>query len=599
MTFMVRAALLAVLAALLSVVAIWPPGASAQVAAPVKVPTATGTGGAAASVDPIATKAAIDVLRDGGNAFDAAVAAAGVLGVVEPYSSGIGGGGFMVLYDARRNRVDTIDSRETAPQSMPSDAFIDKSTGRPFPFAQQRVSGLSVGVPGTVAGWDTVLDRYGTRTLGTMLKPAIRVASKGFVVDDTFAAQTRDNQQIFKDFSSTRSVYLKSDLSAPAKGEIHRNPQMAATLRLIARRGTSAFYRGALARDIVNTVKSPPLAQPTSRNVRPGFMTLDDLAGYDAKRRRPTYSQYRGREVFGMGPPSSGGSTIAEALNILEGFDLSGDRSTALHRYLEATRRAYADRNAFLADPGYFKVPLRGLLSDGFAAQRRALIGDRAAPSPVAAGNPYPFSAGPQPRTRPQSGGEENGRSTTHLTVADKFGNVVAYTFTIEQTGGAGIVVPGRGFLLNNELTDFNVDSTTHPNAVRGGQRPRSSMSPTIVFRRGRPLVALGSPGGATIITTVLQTLVNELDFKMPLHTAIAQPRASQRNAANTEAEKAFVENYGPGLGPRGHRFASAAGNGEIGATAGIQFLLNGRMRAAAEPVRRGGGHAAVARSDR
>ncbi len=590
MTSMARLTLFTVLLAL---AVAWPSGASAQVAAPPKVPTATGTGGAAASVDPLATQAAIGVLRDGGNAFDAAVAAAGVLGVVEPYSSGIGGGGFMVLYDARRNRVDTIDSRETAPQAMPSDAFIDKATGKPFPFAQQRVSGLSVGVPGTVAGWQLVLDRYGTRTLRTLLRPAIRTAAKGFVVDDTFAGQTRDNQQIFKDFSSTRSVYLKSDLTARAKGEVQRNPQLAATLRLIARRGAGAFYRGALARDIVNTVQNPPVAQPTSRNVRPGYMTTEDLARYEAKRRRPTYTRYRGREVFGMGPPSSGGSTVTEALNILEGFDLTGDRSTALHRYLEATRLAYADRNAFLADPSFFKVPLRGLISPGFAAQRRALIGDRAATSPVKPGNPYPFSGGAQPPTRPQSGGEEQGRSTTHLTVADRFGNVVAYTFTIEQTGGSGIVVPGRGLLLNNELTDFNVDSTTHPNAVRGGQRPRSSISPVIVFRKGRPLIALGSPGGATIITTVLQTLVNEIDFKQPLPVAIAQPRASQRNAANTEAEQGFIDRYGPGLSPRGQRFVLPVG-GEIGAATGIQFLKNRRMRAAAEPVRRGGGHAAV-----
>ena len=580
-------------AVLMALVAAFPAGA--QVQAPPKTAVATGTRGAAASVDPIATDAAIRVLRAGGNAVDAAVAAAGVLGVVEPYSSGIGGGGFMVVYDARRHRVDTIDSRERAPRAMPANAFIDKSTGRPFPFTDQRVSGLSVGVPGTVAGWDLALRRYGTRGLRRLLRPAIRVAERGFVVDDTFAGQTRDNKAIFEDFSSTRAVYLKADGTAPAAGEVHRNPDMAATLRTIARGGPRAFYRGAIARDITRAVRNPPVGPDAGRNVRPGLMLESDLRNYTAKRRRPTRVDYRGYEIFGMGPPSSGGSTVGEALNILEGFDLGGDRSEAMHRYLEASRYAYADRNVFLADPAYFKVPLRGLLSDDYAAQRRSLIGPTAGRGGVPRGDPYPFSRGPESRTRP--GGTEEGRSTTHLTVSDRFGNVVAYTFTIEQTGGSGIVVPGRGFLLNNELTDFNVDSTTHPNAAGPGKRPRSSIAPTIVFRGGRPVMALGSPGGATIITTVLQTIVNHLDFKMPLPEAIAEPRGSQRNPASgaTEAERGFVLKYGPGLTPRGHRFSNPTG-GEIGAATAIRMRLDGSAQAAAEPTRRGGGSAMVVR---
>ena len=588
---------LTALTALLAVAAISPGAASAQVVAPAKVATASGTGGAAASVDPLAAKAAIDVLRSGGNAIDAAVAASGVLGVVEPFSAGIGGGGFMVVYDAQNRRVDTIDTRETAPKTMPANAFIDPATGRPFPFLAQRVSGLSVGVPGTVSGWDLALRRYGSKRLSTLLRPAIRIAEKGFVVDGIYAAQTAgDNQAIFKDFTSTRNIYLSPDGSPLVAGTVTRNPELADTLRVISERGPDGFYEGAIAHSIANAVRHPPVAQGATRNVRPGYMTVDDLRSYRAQVRRPTRIAYRGYDIFGMGPPSSGGSTVGEALNILKGLDLSGDRSLALHRYLEASRLAYADRNTYLADPAFFKVPLRGLLSDGFAAVRRALIGDAAARSPVAAGNPYPFSRGQEPSNRPAtSSAEENGRSTTHLTVADRFGNVVAYTFTIEQIGGSGIVVPGRGFLLNNELTDFNVDSTTHPNAVGGGKRPRSSMSPAIVFRRGRPVLALGSPGGATIITTVLQTIVNSLDFKLSLPDAIAAPRASQRNSATTEAEQAFIDAYGPGLVPRGHRFATPAG-GEIGTVAAIRVRQDGSMQAAAEPKRRGGGHAAVVR---
>ena len=250
-------------------------------------------------------------------------------------------------------------------------------------------------------------------------------------------------------------------------------------------------------------------------------------------------------------------------------------REAALHYYLEASRYSFADRNAFLADPAYFDVPLRGLLSEDYAATRRALIKETAAPGPVPPGDPYPF---------------EGGETTTHLTTSDKSGNVVSYTFTIESTGGAGLVVPGYGFLLNNELTDFNFDSTTHPNRVEGGKRPRSSMAPTIVTRGGQPFLALGSPGGATIITTVLQILLDRVDLGMTLPQAIADPRASQRNAVSTGAEPAFLATpERTALEGRGHRFVNA---GEIGAATGIEFLANGGVLAAAEPVRRGGGSA-------
>jgi gamma-glutamyltranspeptidase/glutathione hydrolase len=283
---------------------------------------------------------------------------------------------------------------------------------------------------------------------------------------------------------------------------------------------------------------------------------------------------YKGLDVWGMGPPSSGGSTVGEALNILEGYDLSAmPRSEALHYYLEASRYSFADRNAFLADPDYVDIPLEQLLSKDYAATRRALITETAANPPVVApGNPT--------------------ETTTHLTTSDKWGNVVSYTYTIESTGGSGLVVPGFGFLLNNELTDFNFDSTTHPNRVEGGKRPRSSMAPTIVLKGGQPFVALGSPGGSMIITTVLQLLVDRLDLGLTLPEAIAVPRASQRNTTLTSAEPAFISSPdAAALQARGHRFTSTA---EIGAATAIEFLPGGRVLAAAEPVRRGGGSAMV-----
>src|SRR5256714_8122071 len=266
-------------------------------------------------------------------------------------------------------------------------------------------------------------------------------------------------------------------------------------------------------------------------------MTTEDLSNSEVVARKPVATTYRGLQIFSMGPPSSGGSTIGESLNILEGFDLHGmSRTQALHRYLESTRLAYADRGKYLGDPDVVNVPLTGLLSKDFAAQRRALIGPTAATSPVAPANPYPFQ-------NVSAAGSETDResvSTTHLTVADRWGNIVSYTFTIEQIGGSGMVVPGRGFLLNNELTDFE-PTPGLANSPGPGKRPRSSMSPSIVFSGNRPVLALGSPGGSTIITTVLQLLVKQVDFVMTLPDAIAAPRASQRNTALTTAEPAFL----------------------------------------------------------
>jgi gamma-glutamyltranspeptidase/glutathione hydrolase len=296
---------------------------------------------------------------------------------------------------------------------------------------------------------------------------------------------------------------------------------------------------------------------------------------------------YRGLDVYSMGPPSSGGSTVGEALNILGGYDLASmTREQAFHYFLEASRYSFADRNAYVADPAYFDVPLSGLLSKDYAATRRALITPTAATSPVAPGDPHPFVTGEASATATQS------ETTTHLVTSDKWGNVVSYTFTIESTGGSGLVVPGWGFLLNNELTDFNYDSTTHPNRVEGGKRPRSSMSPTIVLRSGEPFLALGSPGGSTIITTVLQILFDRLDQGMTLPQAIADPRASQRNTSTTSAEPAFLSStLRTSLEGRGHSFTNG---GEIGAAAGIEFLPGQTVLAAAEPVRRGGGSALV-----
>ena len=536
-------------------------------------PTAIGTGGAAASVEKLATEAAVAILRRGGNAVDAAVASAAVLGVTEPFSCGIGGGGFMVTRTAG-GRVTTIDGRETAPAAMHPTSLWEN--GRPLPFNDARYSGLSVGVPGTVETWADALENYGTMSLAEVFAPAIHVARHGYVIDQVWFDQVNANRDWFDDIPASAALFLDPDGTPRDVGTVFTNPALAKTYERIAHLGEKGFYRGAVADALVQTVRHPVVSPSANHVWRSGVMKMRDLHTYSAPERAPTHVNYRGLDVYSMGPPSSGGSTVGEALNILEGYNLgSMTREAALHYYLEASRYSFADRNAYLADPAYFDVPLTGLLSDEYAATRRALITPTAAPGPVPPGDPYPF---------------EGGETTTHLTTSDKSGTVVSYTFTIESTGGAGLVVPGYGFLLNNELTDFNFDSTTHPNRVEGGKRPRSSMAPTIVTSGGRPFLALGSPGGATIITTVLQILLDRVDLGMTLPQAIADPRASQRNAVTTGVEPAFMSSPERiALEARGHRFANA---GEIGAAAGIEFLAGGRVLAAAEPVRRGGGSA-------
>jgi gamma-glutamyltranspeptidase/glutathione hydrolase len=574
-------------------------GAAAPAAAqePAKTPTARGTGGAAATVDVLASQAAIEMLRDGGNAVDAAVAAAGVLGVTEPFSCGIGGGGFMVIRTPD-GKVTTIDSREKSPRAMRPDSFIEN--GRPLSFNDARFSGLSAGVPGTPLGWARALRLYGTVSLEEALEPGIRVARRGFTVDQTFFAQVEAAKDYFDDVPSTRALYLDPDGSPRNVGAVIRNPDMARTYERMADRGVRrGFYRGPVAQAMVAAATRPPIDPEANHVWRPGLMTADDLRRYTAPEREPTRSTYRGLDVYGMGPPSSGGTTVQGALNILEGFSpLAGaSRAELLHRYIEASRIAFADRNAFLADPVFFDVPVAGLLSKSFATERRALIGERAGTGAVAAGNPYDD-------VRPAANSatvSHPGQSTTHLSVADRRGTVVSYTFTIESTGGNGIVVPGHGFLLNNELTDFNFDSTTHPNRAESSKRPRSSMSPTIVERNGRPFLAVGSPGGATIITTVLQVLVNRIDLREPLPNALALPRASQRGGASTEAEAEFIATQeGADLGGLyGHRFNPSTALGGIGAVAAVEIKPGNRFVAAAEATRRGGGSALVVRGER
>ncbi|MEU0006715.1 gamma-glutamyltransferase [Streptomyces sp. NPDC006314] len=587
-----KLAVLAVSAAVVSLGAA-PPTTTTSRTAP-KVPVAVGYGGAVASVDADASAAGIEVLRHGGNAVDAAVATAAALGVTEPYSAGVGGGGYFVYYDARSRTVHTIDGRETAPLSADSDLFTEN--GKPLAFADAVSSGLSVGTPGTPATWQTALDEWGSKKLGTVLKPAERIARNGFTVDDTFRSQTASNETRFRYFPDTVKLFLPNG-RLPVVGSTLKNPALARTYEELGRKGIGAIYRGDIGDDIVKTVEHPPVDPASGWNARPGKLAEKDLAVYRAKLQAPTRTSYRGLNVYSIAPSSSGGTTVGEALNILEGTGLPKVSEVQyLHHFIEASRIAFADRGRWVGDPAFEDVPTKQLLSQRFADSRACLIKDDAVlTSPLAPGDPrHPAACGKGGTAAPTT---YEGENTTHLTVADKWGNVVAYTLTIEQTGGSGITVPGRGFLLNNELTDFSftpANPAVHdPNLPGPGKRPRSSISPTIVLdRHNRPVVALGSPGGATIITTALQTLTGFLDRRLPLVDAIAAPRASQRNAAQTEVEPAlYNSDVRSQLEAIGHRFKL---NPEIGAVTGVQRLPNGKWLAAAEKVRRGGGSAMV-----
>ncbi|MFF5496658.1 gamma-glutamyltransferase [Streptomyces aquilus] len=583
-----KLSVLAVSAAVVSVGAAAPPTTATT---PPKVPVAEGYGGAVASVDADASAAGIEVLRKGGNAVDAAVATAAALGVTEPYSSGIGGGGYFVYYDAKSRTVHTIDGRETAPLTAGSDLFVEN--GQPLAFADAVTSGLSVGTPGTPATWATALDEWGSRGLGTVLKPAEKLARDGFTVDDTFRSQTALNETRFRYFPDTAKLFLPNG-ALPVVGSTFKNPDLARTYAELGKKGVGAIYHGDLGDDILDTVNKPPVDPASGWKARPGDLTEKDLAAYEAKLQKPTKTSYRGLGVYSIAPSSSGGTTVGEALNILENTDLSkASEVQYLHHYIEASRIAFADRGRWVGDPAFEDVPTKGLLSQRYADERAALIKDDAVlTSPVAPGDPRnPGSTGTAAPTTYE------GENTTHLTVADKWGNVVAYTLTIEQTGGSGITVPGRGFILNNELTDFSfvpANPAVHdPNLPGPGKRPRSSISPTIVLdRHNKPVVALGSPGGATIITTALQVLTEFVDRGLPLVDAIAAPRASQRNQTTTELEPALYNGeLRKQLEALGHGFRL---NAEIGAATGVQRLPGGKWLAAAETVRRGGGSAQV-----
>ncbi len=569
-----------------------------------KQAVAVGTGGAVASMDLDASRAGIDVLKAGGNAIDAAVATASTLGVTNPFVAGPGGGGFMIIYLARTHRVVTIDGRENCPQACTATMFTDPKTGQPLDYTNASEQPLSTGVPSMVATWAKALQLYGSRSFAADLRPAIATAEHGFRTDQDFQQLTESGLPVLQAYPASHWLLTKAGDPLPV-GTWLRNPDLARTYRLLARYGPSYLYDGPLGRAIVRADDHPAITPGNTLITMPGIMTMNDLRRYAARVEPPTHVSYRGLDVYGVAPPSSSGSTVGEALNILSGWNLRSEpRATALFHYLEASRLAYADRNAYVGDPRYVQVPLHGLLDPAFAATRRCLVGDTALTSPVAPGDPSPpyrgcgGSAAAQPLP-------PEGMHTNNIVTTDKWGDIVSYTNTINFFGGSGMTVPHYGFLLNDEMTDFDFAPPSpgayDPNLAAGGKQPRSSMGPVIAFRHGQPAFTVGAAGGSTIPTTILQIIVNHVDFGMPLPQALAAPRVSQRNSATSLAEPDF---YNSALARQltqqfGEQFALSTGpilplDYYPGDATGIQFLGRGLAEAVAEPVRLYGGSALV-----
>jgi gamma-glutamyltranspeptidase/glutathione hydrolase len=547
------------------------------------------------------------VLQAEGNAVDAAVATASTLGDTIPFVAGPGGGGFMVIYLAKSHRVVTINGRETCPAACTSGMFTDPKTGKPQDYNYESEQPVSTGVPGMVATWATATQLYGRLKLATDLVPAIMVAEHGFRTNFDFQQLEQSGLDVLRAYTATRKLLLTPSGDPLPVGTLLKNPDLAKTYKLLARHGPSYFYNGPIGRAVVNADDHPQLAPGTTLITQPGIMTTKDLRSYRVRLQAPTKVSYRGLQIYGMGPPSSGGSTEGEILNILSGWNLGTEpRALALFHYLEASRLAYADRAAYLGDPRYVSVPLSGLLNPQYAAERRCLIHSTALPSPQPAGHPYPPFAGCSGTAADASAAAASPEQhTNNIVTVDKWGNIVAYTNTINFFGGSGQVVPGYGFLLNDEMTDFDFappsPGASDPNLPAGGKIPRSSMGPIIALRHGKPVFSIGAAGGSTIITTVVQTLINHVDFGMSLPAALAAPRVSQRNTKTSLAEPDF---YNSSLAQQltsqfGEQFTEATGpvlplNYYPGNATALQIFSRGRAEAIAEPVRNGGGSALV-----
>lgn len=498
----------------------------------------------AAAANPLAAAAGRDILRRGGSAVDAAIAIQFVLNLVEPQSSGIGGGAFMVHWDETTRTVSTLDGRETAPQAARPNRFLGPD-GKPMKFVDAVVGGRSVGVPGTVRLLEAAHQRWGKLPWSELAAPAIKLAEEGFTISPRLNGLLSLEKNLSKD-PLAAAYFYEPDGTAKAVGTVLKNPAFAATLRRIAAVGADAFYSGPVAEDIVATV--------TGHATNPGDMTLADLSAYEVEEREPVCGEYRVWRICGMGPPSSGAIAVQQMLGVLETKDMArlGPGAEAAHWFSEAGRLAFADRGLYLADPAFLSVPVSGLTDRDYIRSRAGLVSPDKSMGIAKPGDP------PNKRAMllSPSNGIENG--TSHISVVDAQGNAVSMTTTIEDGFGSRLMTRS-GFLLNNELTDFSFvpeeDGKPVANRVEAGKRPRSSMSPTLVFDAfGRLYAVVGSPGGSQIIGYVAKTLVALLDWKMDPQRAVEFPNFGSRNGPTEIEAGTEAEGWKPALEAKGHQ---------------------------------------------
>jgi len=472
-----------------------------------------------AAANPVAVEAGYQVLKNGGNAADALIAVQTVLGLVEPQSSGLGGGAFMVYFDAKKKLLTTFDGRETAPLAAKPELFQD-SYGNPLTFYDAVVGGRSVGAPGTVKLLATVHDKYGSKEWSELFQPAQKLANNGFTVSQRLASAIEEDKARLSRYPDTKAYFFTKNGEPLPEGSLLKNKAYAETLSVIAKHGEKAFYQGQIAEDIVNKV--------TGVSDNPGVLALEDLSTYKIIERKAVCAPYRQYDVCGMGPPSSGALTVGQILGILSHFDLQklgADSPEAWQIIGDASRLAFADRGRYIADTDFVPMP-EGLLNPDYLAGRAKLIQPGKALSEVSAGNP------PWKNAIALADDESiELPSTTHIVIADKEGNIISMTSTVEN--GFGSRLMSNGFILNNELTDFSFLSykNGHPiaNRVEPGKRPRSSMSPSIIMEGGKPYMAIGSPGGSRIIGYVTSTIIAHLDWGMDIQQAIDLPHLVNR----------------------------------------------------------------------
>ncbi|RJX73688.1 gamma-glutamyltransferase [Vibrio sinensis] len=527
-----------------------------------------------AAANPLAVEAGYKVLASGGSAADALVAVQTVLGLVEPQSSGLGGGAFLVYFDAENDLLTTYDGRETAPLAVRPELFLDKN-GKPLKFFDAVVGGRSIGTPGTVKLLADMHQKYGTKAWESLFEPAINYANNGFTVSQRLASSIERDKERLSRYPETQSYFFTPDGQPIKQGSQLVNKAYAQTLNILAKEGGEAFYTGKIAQDIVAKIHG------VSDN--PGYLELEDFATYKVVQREPVCAPYRQYDVCGMGPPSSGALTIGQILGIVSHFDLKtlGPNNPMSWQIIgDASRLAFADRGRYIADSDYVPMP-HGLLDENYLAQRAALIEKGKALTEVTPGNP--------PWDVPVAYADDQSielPSTTHIVIVDKQGNVISMTSTIEN--GFGSRVMSNGFLLNNELTDFSF--ATHKNGypianrVEPGKRPRSSMAPTIVFKDDKPYLAIGSPGGSRIIGYVAQSLIAHLDWRMDIQDAISMPRMVNRFGTYDLEQGTEAASFKPVLEKMGYQVEVRDLN------SGLHGVLigNGELVGGADPRREG-----------